>query len=320
MFCYRFVAPLVPWDWQFVTRIEALDHEWKPAGVATIAILVAGFLHVFNDSIIKWYRCGSKYLKKGLNEVLTIAEEYPLKQYGIHTKTLWPRFVARLASDHAATIDDARILFNVTLHFSFLSLLTAALLVLGAAIYPIPFIETRLTIWFFACLATVLLFAWIFYKAAVTRAKDWGQTVGTVFDLHRRNVLRDLGIKYPPADLAGERALWKHLSYLLGSSERCPTLLQFETGSFIDPPNPNLTMTRGITPADANRRTITIRIAKASKEALGIFTVIEYLPPSHKYIWNSANVSNVTGCNPYCFRIESLQDKVEISYSVLVDK
>lgn len=55
LFCHLFLLPMLPWQWQSVARLEALEPEWKVVAAAAAAIVLAGLLHVLNIPIIRFY-------------------------------------------------------------------------------------------------------------------------------------------------------------------------------------------------------------------------------------------------------------------------
>lgn len=49
------------------------------------------------------------------------------------------------------------------------------------------------------------------YRAAIGQAVALGSQLGVAFDLHRRDILRQMDLEVP-TDLAAERALWRQLT------------------------------------------------------------------------------------------------------------
>jgi hypothetical protein len=55
LFVYLVLMPMLPWEWAFVARLEAIAPEWKIAGVAVLAVILAGLLDVLNIPIVRFY-------------------------------------------------------------------------------------------------------------------------------------------------------------------------------------------------------------------------------------------------------------------------
>lgn len=56
VFLSLFVAPMVPWELQILTRIAALDGEWKLAAFTLAAVVIVVFLYTLNITILRWYQ------------------------------------------------------------------------------------------------------------------------------------------------------------------------------------------------------------------------------------------------------------------------
>ncbi|HKO55219.1 MAG TPA: hypothetical protein VJ276_05030 [Thermoanaerobaculia bacterium] len=254
-----------------------------------------------------------------LGNVIRSFEMYPQRQYEISAIPFWPRFAARIKSEHAQMIDGAKALFDVTIHLSFLAGATAALLIVISCIFPTPFLTWPLFGWWAARLGISLCLAWFFYRGSIARAMEWGNLVRSAFDLHRHDVLKDLGFEPPPGDLISERAVWKDLSarFDVGDPPNAREL-HYDLRTIVLPHDAPMIVTRAAGPANsAGVRTVAIRVHNPRSRPTSDVKIVEHLPEGTELLWGTASVP-FTGANPYHFQVPAIaaQNHVVISYRV----
>lgn len=386
---HLFVVPMLPWDWRLITRVAALDPEWKVASLVVAATILAGLLYTMNTSIIRFYegypwqngwlgRRRSDTYRARLDERATTAkqarelrrrlsrnkpkdarlldlakarddadrainsdfpasgsvlptrlgnairafETYSRNQYGISAIPLWPRFVARIRSDHAAAIDDAKTSFDVAVHLSFLSALTAFLMIVIAAVYPLPFATMRLfAAWAIRVVAASAL-SWGFYELAIDRAMAWGDLVRGVFDLYRWEVLKDLGYETRPGDLLSERALWTAISrQMIFGDPELGANLRYEPNTLVVPHNEWIRLTRAER-ATKSGTEISIVVENRGVDPATKIDLRERIADGSVYVAGSGRLDGtpivVRGTNPYSFAVGDLVAgaRVEVTYQL----
>jgi len=246
-----------------------------------------------------------------LGNVIRAFETYSREQYGISAIPLWPRFVSRIRTEHAAQIDDAKTSFDVAIHLSLLSAITAVAMIGMACVYPPPLIPPRLLIWLGVRVAIAFGLTWAFYELAIDRASDWGDLVRGVFDLYRWDVLKDLGFESRPGDLDSERALWTAISrqMIFGDPELGP-MLNYDPRTLTVPFSPWISLTRSVRTLPGGRQ-VAIVIRNRGLDTVSTVSIAEHLPSGSDYIADSAQLNGhplreVHGVNPFFFHIGSL--------------
>lgn len=145
-----------------------------------------------------------------LGNILAATWSYPFTRYGIDATLMWPRLQKVIPAEYFRVVEDARISYDFCVNMAFVSAVYATAW-LGAAPWVLrvrpawPYVVFPLA----GVVATVL-----FYRAAIEAARALGAVVRTCFDLFRFPLLQELRIALP-ADIAAERATWKHLNDLL---------------------------------------------------------------------------------------------------------
>lgn len=142
-----------------------------------------------------------------LGNTMTAAEEYAWFVYRADAVIWWPRLTAILPEALRSQLDGA-----FTPVVALLNLCTILLLwavtgggwLLGQGANP----------WLFALVfGGGLLLAWLCSRAAITQAEEYGDLVRAAFDLHRRDLLKQLSLSLPE-DLYREQRLWTKLGNL----------------------------------------------------------------------------------------------------------
>jgi hypothetical protein len=154
---------------------------------------------------------GDFVLPSRLGNVIRCFERYPRLAYGIRAIVVWPRLIAKIDSGFASTIDEAKTSFDFMLNISFLSALTACVvLVIGLAKQSaLSWNGSGPWLW----RATVFIaLARVFYRFSIPRASEWGGQVRSAFDLYRFDLLKQLGYLRRPLTSQEEKALWGQIS------------------------------------------------------------------------------------------------------------
>lgn len=153
-----------------------------------------------------------------LGNVMNATAFYLVRRYGIDMTALWPRMesiiseksaLAERVNSEKTTLD-----FLVNLSFVLTVFATEHLLV-----YYYIKTDNPQVAWSFA----ILLSAYLVYRAAVTKARTWGDTIQLAFDLHREDLRKSLGLR-ESQDRDDERRAWRKVSrWLLWGLEGVPS-------------------------------------------------------------------------------------------------
>jgi|GEM_PF-821958 len=140
-----------------------------------------------------------------LGNVLTSAEHYPQQVYGVNAVLWWPRLHVVLTDGFREQISAALVPMLSMLNLSG----GCALAALAGSAY-LAVTDER---WWAPGLvfAAGLLLARMCYLSAVAQAVAYGNLLRSAFDLHRRDVLKQMGV-FAPATVNDEEALWDVLN------------------------------------------------------------------------------------------------------------
>lgn len=142
-----------------------------------------------------------------LGNTMTAAEEYTWFVYRADAVIWWPRLTAILPDALRSQLDGAFTPIAALLNLCTILLLWA---VAGSG----WLLSQGANPWLFALVfGGGLLLAWSCYRAAITQAEEYGDLVRTAFDLHRRDLLKQLSLPLPE-DLVREQRLWTKLGNL----------------------------------------------------------------------------------------------------------
>lgn len=263
-------------------------------------------------------------LRTRLGNVIRSFEDYPFRQYGMDSITLWPRLIGVISKDYAAAIDDAKTSFDFMINGSLLSGVLAVSLALAGVLRPIQLMAlTSVLMWLGQVLVLGLL-AYALYEASIGRAAAWGTMVKGAFDLYRWQLLKQLGFARVPRTQVEERALWSDISnqMLYGDTPSTPLADYTARSAFAVPMVPfdpagvsdlvDLETARGISlPDQSGALTVNLQITNVDtrrRTAHG-FVVRDALGDGLEYKWGSARRAdtlepiNVTGVNPIELRV-----------------
>jgi hypothetical protein len=265
-----------------------------------------------------------------LGNLIRSFEYYPDREYGIDTVTLWPRLIAKIDKDYAASIDDAKTGFDFMITCSALSAMLALMVLLIGLATGAPLASLSQFIpWILQIV--VLVFIWyLTYLGAINRAPAWGTRVKSAFDLYRNDLLIQLGFNDKPRTKRAERDLWDGISqqliygdlpsgpnidYVLQPSVPTPA-----TNTISIPPGIKIELTRGIkqlSQENSFQILLSVKNVDAAQTESEQVVVTDTLPSDWAYQWGSAEVSSqisnhfkglvVTGSNPYLFQVGELK-------------
>lgn len=140
-----------------------------------------------------------------LGNIIRAAEYYATKMYGIDPITIWPRLVAVLPKTFREQSEEAEVEFRFIINLSFLSLLASLEFLLLSALIKISLGSALIGA------AVCLLLCFLCYRFSLAAARKWGEYIRAAFDLYRYDLLKKMGIVFPPSplNLKVERDIWK---------------------------------------------------------------------------------------------------------------
>ncbi|MDX6403216.1 MAG: hypothetical protein QOH70_671 [Blastocatellia bacterium] len=274
-----------------------------------------------------------------LGNVIRSFEYYPDREYGIDTVTLWPRLIAKIDKEYAASIDDAKTGFDFMVNCSALSAMLALMVLLIGLATTVPLASlSKLIPWTLEIFALGVA-SYLTYLGAINRAPAWGTRVKSAFDLYRNDLLIQLGFNDKPKTKRAERDLWDGISQQLiygdlpsgpnvdyALSPLAPTP---DTYVISNPLGVRVEITRGIrqsSPDNMFQVFLSVRNIDPAQAAALQVVVTDTLPSDWAYQWGSAELYEeissdftgfvVTGSNPYLFQVGDLQFNEEklVSY------
>jgi hypothetical protein len=282
-------------------------------------------------------------LPTALGNVIRSFEDYPYRQYGMESITLWPRLIAKIDQNYAVAIDDAKASFDFMLNSSALSALLALTILIAGLIYPVRLASWYLWRSWLPWIIQVIVFSAVsywFYVMSIGRAAGWGDLVKSAFDLFRWDLLKQLGFKRVPLTMAEERAVWNDIyqQLLYGDTPSTPLADYRSMSSFAMPSAhegvPNfvyLRVARGVSPpATDGRVTVTLSVKNVDprRQDAEDIIVTDTLAEGFDYQWSSVRLLNyprrveVEGTNPMRFRVGNLKfdEKLILLYDVISRK
>lgn len=160
-----------------------------------------------------------------LGNVLCEYENYSLNRYGIHMMVFWNHLGQLLPRETKEELKLKGAIADVCVYLCFVSFLY---IILGPAALLLQ-TESWVMIWnhlipvksFLSLLVSILIFKFL-YELSITQHKSYGRFIKSIFDLYRRKLAEELGIKMKRTYLASkeeleeEKALWrKYQNYYL---------------------------------------------------------------------------------------------------------
>jgi hypothetical protein len=103
--------------------------------------------------------------------------------------TLWPRIEGLLSSGERDVLTDSKTNFNVFVNAALGAAVVGGVLVVDAILHKPPAYWPLYTIPFGV--------AYLLYRAAISPATEWGDSVRSAFDLHRLEIYPKLGVRTP---------------------------------------------------------------------------------------------------------------------------
>jgi len=139
-----------------------------------------------------------------LGNVFAAAEDYARRMYSLDTVVWWPRLTLSLPDDLRSQLDGSVMALYALINLSALLALWA---ISGGVLLMFTDRPWLLVGVFFGGLAL----SWGCYRAAVTQAGDYGNSMRVAFDLYRHRILEGMHIPVPD-NLQAERVLWETLT------------------------------------------------------------------------------------------------------------
>lgn len=122
-----------------------------------------------------------------LGNILRASEDAVADKYGLNAVVVWPRLYPLLSDKLVNILTDQRNQLDIAVRFCAVFLLAA--LVSALLLYQYG--------WWMLVPLICLLLAWASYRAAISAALVYGDTVQTAFDLHRFDLLTALHLQLP---------------------------------------------------------------------------------------------------------------------------
>jgi hypothetical protein len=270
-----------------------------------------------------------------LGNVIRSFERYSDEQYKMESILLWTRLVARIDKEYAGIITDAKTSLDFMLNSAVLSaILSFSALVLGLVFPQNTLSSPALLGFWLAKIFGFLVLACLFYLEAISRARAWGETVKSAFDLYRWDLLEQLGYQQTPKTRQAERQLWGNISVqmiygdhpargaLVDYAEPPPARLPAIQGQ---PASTTLNVNRGVDlPADDRRLKVVLEARNPdANQPVSQVILCDRVPEGFEYVWASAacldRTVSVEGANPYRFSIGDLApgETVYLSYFIV---
>jgi DNA-binding ferritin-like protein (Dps family) len=141
-----------------------------------------------------------------LGNAIRAFEFYASERYKIDPITLWSRLVTVLPKEFLERVKEVRTYFNFLVNTMLLLQLIGLELLVAAA--------CNTSYWPLLGTLTNFVISYVIYRAAVSRAIDWGFLFNTAFDLYRRDLLKQFGFR-PPSKIEEEQELWIKILQLI---------------------------------------------------------------------------------------------------------
>jgi hypothetical protein len=176
---------------------ELLDSQIEPSIAWEMAGMAAARYPVKPEEVVP----------TRLGNVLRRHERYAGARFELDAVTLMPYLSLIAEAPERSYLDDTRSAMDLPIRM----VLVWALCTLEGVL-----LVWRYDVWLVLPLLTYAL-AYLAYRGAVSAASDYGNALGVVLTLGRRNLYERLNIEFPP-DLANEQKTNKELDKLLGGS------------------------------------------------------------------------------------------------------
>ena len=148
--------------------------------------------------------------------VIRAFETYPLVNYGVDSIPGWVRLRGIMPKDFRAMVDDARTEVDFFVNVWFFAVLFGLVALLRCIerayfAWPDPYRIFAGAAGFALAAAVGGLACWLAYEGAIDRARAWGETVKSAFDLYLPDLARKLGYELP-ATGEERRIFWDALN------------------------------------------------------------------------------------------------------------
>jgi hypothetical protein len=234
---------------------------------------------------------------------------------------LWPRFMGKIESGFAATIDEAKASLDFMINLSFLCALSGILIASCGLFTRTNFSVPSVFFWAWRSLLFLGLSA-LFYTFSIGRARAWGEQVKSAFDLYRFGVLQALGYQQVPQTRFEEKILWLRVTrqLLYPDSPLAPVPYRsITTHVAATPISVRLSVIRHLSSgALGGNLEVELVVANEDSRAAEGVVLSETLPDGFKVVPNSPRVSEgimfVSNLSP----LEMNLDKIPPEKTILV--
>jgi hypothetical protein len=164
---------------------------------------------------------------------LRAGESYSGSRYGIDAVPMWPRLIHVIPDSYFVKVDQSNNHLAFLINCSLLSLFLALLCCVGSLYqyiilkcatigqtFPIYFIKAdpklvsiyqQRIVLYLVCSIMSFLWSWLFYRATLPIAEQYGNMIRSAYDLFRFNLLEQLKL-HLPLDSEEEYQLWQKVS------------------------------------------------------------------------------------------------------------
>jgi hypothetical protein len=192
-------------------------------------------------------RTNEAVLPTAFGNILRAAEDYPSERYSIDSVVLWPRFIHAMPAAYFDKVDQSNNGLGFLINCSTLSILTAVCSVFAAGyqlifagiapstkpapdqLPPSPiyfvqiteaqFVYTQRVVGYLIFGVLMLVLAYLFYRATLPIARQYGNMIRSAYDLFRFELLKQFNLPLPQ-NLNAERDRWRQLSEFVAVGEQ----------------------------------------------------------------------------------------------------
>jgi hypothetical protein len=143
-----------------------------------------------------------------LGNAMAAWEHYPYRRYGMDAITMWPRLAPLLSRQVSEQIATAKARFDLLFNAIVLFLAWG---VVRTTLLSWPDEGWTLAAWLVVCIVCALIAG----RLSLAAASGYGETVKAAFDLHRLDLLKQMGVVVSSSALTvdDERKLWEQLQW-----------------------------------------------------------------------------------------------------------
>jgi len=143
----------------------------------------------------------SALLPTRVGNAIRAFERHSNERWGLDGVTAWPRIEALLGADERELVVDAKTNLYVFVNSSL------AVFIVGVCLFVDKAVNAFRPLWEWALYLTIpFRLSYILYRAAISPATQWGDSVRSSIDLHRLELYEKLGVR-APTSFSDEREL-----------------------------------------------------------------------------------------------------------------